>query len=401
MSPSWEVRCGHVIELLDEMPARSVHCAITSPPYWRVRGYLPSDHEAKPLELGQEPDLESHIAAMVRVGEAIKRVLHPSGTLWWNYGDVRAQHGKPATAEELHADSVRARARGYQTGAYAGYKGWNRAAGTASPEVPPRNRCLIPERLAIAFQEAGWIVRQRLRWHKPNSMPRSASDRPQDDFEDLDMLVRGRNWYNQEAVRQTRSNGEPGRLLGSIWSINTEPNDYHTAAFPTELVRRCVLLSTSPQCCSACLEPYELVWDRKEDPAWRRACGADLAGEYHGRARKDYGNGAQDPSATKARILRSLGRRVLRETRPACTCGADPQPCTILDPFCGSGTTGLVALRLFRNFVGLELSPEYVEIARTRLEGALRPTPPTRRRPVQEDGQALLFLTDNLRENQA
>lgn len=390
---TWTLHQGDVFEEFDLIPDDSIHCCVTSPPYWKVRGYLASDHPLKTFELGQEADVHLHISNLVDVFEEVKRVLHPTGTCWINLQDVRAQHGHVVTPEEQAANVKRMDARGY-TGAFA-VEGWDRAAGTASAEIPPRNLCLIPERLALALQATGWVVRQRVLWHKPNRRA-SGGDRtrPRDDYEHVLMLVKSdRNFYNPEAVRQDR-NGQPGRLLGSIWTIPTAESQsrIHTATMPPELARRCIALSTSEFCCSKCLNPYLPDFEKGElDPAWQRACGGDKVGEYHGVDRKEYAaSGAGSPGEFKRRILASLAARKLIGWHPSCVCNSTPRACTVFDPFTGSGTTGVEALRLKREFVGIELSQEYLEEARQFLANALQPK--TKRiRSIEEAGQIGLF----------
>jgi len=140
---------------------------------------------------------------------------------------------------------------------------------------------------------------------------------------------------------------------------------------PTEIVRRAVLASTSEAGnCPACGAPWVRVIEKGDpDREHQRACGGNEQGEYHGQAVKAYaGTGAQDASALKARILAGMKERKTVGWRPSCKCGReDREPAAILDPFAGSGTTGVVALRYGRRFLGIELNPQYLDLARERL----------------------------------
>ena len=159
-----------------------------------------------------------------------------------------------------------------------------------------------------------------------------------------------------------------GRNLRSVWTIPTQAfSEAHFATYPEELAARCILAGTSEYgACAACGKPWERVTEshrvmRHELPRdhkdyrpgryTRKAGGAD-----------DYANGG----AQAFKVSQTTG------FRPACACGTEERrPCVVLDPFCGSGTTGLVAARYGRSFVGIELNPEYADMARRRIAPAL------------------------------
>jgi hypothetical protein len=210
------------------------------------------------------------------------------------------------------------------------------------------------------------------------------------------MAANARGWfYNPEAVRETRANGKPGRLLGATWDIPTEPSGskLHTATYPRELARRCILLGSADKCCSACLQPYQPDIEEGEvDLEWQRECGGNRNGTYHGRDLKPYeASGAERPADCKESSLRSLRPRTVKGWLPDCACGVSTQPCTILDPFAGSGTTGIVALQHGRNFIGMDLHPDYCAETRDRLANALRPTEPRAKERLKNDPQLSLF----------
>ena len=144
---------------------------------------------------------------------------------------------------------------------------------------------------------------------------------------------------------------------------------------PVELARRCVEASTSPAgCCAHCRTPWRRVVQKgSPDLARQRACGADATGQYAGQALKDYAaGGAQNASEVKRRILEGMVEKTTLGFRQGCSCETElTQPCLVLDPFSGAGTTALAAQQLGRDAVGVELNPEYIEIARQRLGGAI------------------------------
>lgn len=449
------VHLGDCRDLLRQIPEGSVHCVVTSPPYWGLRDYglpatvwggdpacahawgetLPGNSGDDYGEqqgvfgreqgygrhcprgaycsrcgawsgaLGLEPTMAQHLRNIVEVFDLVRRALHSTGTLWLNYGDAYAQGGRAATAAELQADRERADREEYPTEAFAGYAGWNRAAGTASPELRPKQLLGLPWRIAFALQEAGWWLRSDCIWHKPNAMPESVRDRPARDHEYVFLLTKSpRYFYDRQAVksvskhagqrvslgekslsrRQAAGKGvEPsgngkadsvvvtaGKNLRTVWQINTEPTlEAHFATFPRSLVRRCLLAGSSAAgACAACLAPVRPIYETLDpDPEWQKACG----GPYNGTAQKDYAAArAQDPSATKARILESLRPRRLIGSEPSCTCAAGVVRSRVLDPFTGSGTTGVVCAELERDFLGLELNPEYCALANERVAAA-------------------------------
>lgn len=156
----------------------------------------------------------------------------------------------------------------------------------------------------------------------------------------------------------------------SVWAVPTFAfPGAHFATFPPDLIKPCILAGTSARgCCAKCGKPYWRIIEIGEpDRAHQAACGGDRNGEYHGEATKDFvGAKAQDASATKARILAGMRAKKTVDWKAGCTCGAGVIPCTVFDPFGGSGTTGAVSLELGRSAILFELSPHYVAIAEKR-----------------------------------
>jgi hypothetical protein len=177
-------------------------------------------------------------------------------------------------------------------------------------------------------------------------------------------------------IGRERSVGEPsGRNKRTIWEIATSPfPGEHFATFPKRLVEPCVLAGTSEKgCCPKCGASWKRIVRKGEpDLEWRRKSGGNRKGQYGGEPSKGYeGTGAQVPGAVKKRILEGMWRKVTLRWEPTCSCPAgNPRPCTVLDPFSGSGTTGLVAKRLGRRFTGIELNPAYVRMAEERMAEA-------------------------------
>jgi DNA modification methylase len=153
---------GDVFARLPEIAPGSVDCCVTSPPYWMLRSYLPKDHPLKHLELGSEPTPQQYVAKMVKVFSLVREVLAGHATCWVNVGDSYSHDSRGGETGGKHFDW-----HGDKTPSATRYQ--------KTTSVPARNLCLIPQRLAIALQEYGWIVRSVVVWHKPAPMPISVS----------------------------------------------------------------------------------------------------------------------------------------------------------------------------------------------------------------------------------
>lgn len=395
---------GDAIAKLRELPDESVHCVVTSPPYWGLRDYGAEG------QIGLEGHPSDWAERLVQVFREVRRVLRADGTAWINLGDSYAQGGRGALGDSSTLD-----------GGHAHGQDESRAALTARGEGarrPPRGlkpKDLIgqPWMFAFAARADGWYLRADIVWSKSNPLPESIRDRPTKAHEYVFLLSKSaRYFYDLEAIREPynpasldrrryidrgghtgdrRGEHQPGRTPAeregkfyeanpagrnrrSVWEISTQPfPEAHFATFPEDLVEPCVMAGSSEAgCCSECGAPLVRVVEKGDpDREHQAACGADSSGGYNGKATKNYAAGrAQDPSATKARILAGMRERITTGWVPSCSCeDASVIPCTVLDPFSGSGTTGAVALRLGRSYIGIELNPKYQEeIARPRLE---------------------------------
>jgi DNA modification methylase len=397
---------GDCRNVLPTLAANSVHMVCTSPPYWALRSYLDASHPDKHRELGSEPTPDEYLAAMVGVFREVRRVLRPDGTVWCNIGDSYANTGNTSQTD-FSASSV-----GY------GGKGRGVLGGQPAKQIPrglkPKDLLLMPARLALALQADGWWVRSDIIWAKPNPMPESCTDRPTSAYEHVFLLTKAaRYFYDADAVREPseepwRSTGRleqhgskdviagvnngfgidglrprlynpVGRNLRNVWTIATHAfPEAHFATYPTALVERCIKAGTSQAgCCAACGAPWVRVTEAMPDS--RKPYATRGTGDKAREVRRD-GNGHN-------KVLRDDGlggdlatiQRTTTGWSPSCKCGAttehfgpfipaEPVPCTILDPFLGSGTTALVADRLQRHCIGIDLSLTYAELARNRIE---------------------------------
>lgn len=413
-----EILVGDCLDVPRTLPAESVHLCVTSPPYYGLRDYSIPPREwpevtfapvaglpaltvpAQSSALGLEADLWAYVAHLVAVFREVRRVLRDDSCLWLNLGDSYCS--KP-NGPSMGSSGLEG---GLAPHAQVRMAHGLRKHGTPSG-LKHKDLLGVPWRVALALQADGWYLRCDVIWSKANPMPESVTDRPTKAHEYLFLLAKSpRYYYDADAIREPHTAlGRPpgngsriyfdrdpnhghsekrrpgkensfhpaGRNRRSVWEITTHPfPEAHFATMPPALVRPCILAGTSERgVCPACGAPWARVVERGEpDAEWRRACGADSAGGYNGQAVKDYaGTGAQNASEVKARILAGMKRRQTAGWQPTCACDAgDPAPATVLDPFSGAGTTGVVCRQLGRSYLGIELNPEYAEMSRRRIE---------------------------------
>jgi DNA modification methylase len=394
---------------------RSVHCVVTSPPYWGLRKYIEDDAPHKELELGLEATPDEYIGKLVVVFREVHRVLRDDGTLWLNMGDsyVAKVKGSDEGWDKSSLTKPKGRIRSVQLAQRA-------SLAVNAPHrnfhgLTEKNLIGMPWRLAFALQADGWILRRDIVWHKPNTMPESARDRPTGSHDLVFFLSkRPRYFYDWYAIREivTGNTHDRGTKLSppsedagighkewtqctadivtsrnkrSVWTIPTEGyREAHFATFPRKLVEPCVKAGTSDKgCCPKCGTPWRRIVEKHRQPTrpgartkvkvpggWDTAPGAHGTFHREGRGKPEYREtievGNRDPSRHVTEF-RSVG------WKPSCKCQtADTVPCTVLDPFAGSGTTGVVARQLGRRFIGIELNREYCKMARRRI---LNPEP--------------------------
>ena len=355
-------------------------------------------------ELGLEPTLSLYLDHMVEICREIRRVLRKDGTFWLVIGDsycnyrVGDKGGMPG--QTLHAGAERgkpARPNKGNDGADEGRASGCPRRATKQAGLKEKDLMLIPSRLAIRLCDDGWYVRSDIAWCKRAGMPESVEDRPTSAWEHVFMLTKNsRYYYDGHAVKQItvsldpehssyrpnsvaigingrkeftaknvsmRSYSAEGSNLRNFWLLSPEPfPQAHFAVYPTEIPRRAILASTSERgVCPKCAAPYERVVSKVRENR-SNAAKAGTAIE---------GNGGATSEVRGDHDIRN-GPCVETETigwNSTCKCNAgEPIPATVLDCFLGAGTTALVADRLNRDSIGIELSPAYAEMARRRIE---------------------------------
>lgn len=331
-------------------------------------------------QLGLEPTPEAYVASLVAVFREVRRVLRGDGTCWLNLGDSFAGHNLPGWRDGNED----------KNGGVSNKNGVGYVAG-----LKPKDLVGIPWRVAFALQADGWWLRCDIIWAKPNPMPESVTDRPTKAHEYLFLLAKSeRYYYDAEAIKEDSlragetiqgdyaSRDKPADVNGgwlnggsvvarrnrrSVWTIATAPYpDAHFATFPPDLVKPCILAGTSERgACAACGAPWERVVEREGLPRYRGENGAQTV-----RLDVDPGNashGRDDISGAKLRAWKAIHPDQHLGWQPTCRCEAATVPCTVLDPFAGSGTTLYVAKELNRRALGIELSVAYLPLITDRL----------------------------------
>lgn len=294
---------GDAREVLSGMDAGSVNCVVTSPPYYGLR-----DYEGNPDQIGLEESPAEYVTALVAVFAEVHRVLADDGTLWLNIGDSYAY---PPGSSGRQGDGQR---KG-RTFTAEGLRG--------TRALPAKNLLLIPERVVLALQEQGWIVRSKVAWHKPNAMPETVKDRPSNRYEPVFLLAkRERYWFDLDAIRVPHSAksvyqqevarrrphapgkasapgnykdsdnsgfgaglrelNEKGANPGDVWSINTRPfRGAHFAPFPIDLPARCIAAGCKPG--GIVLDPFSGAGTTAlaAQQLGRKAVGIDINASYH------------------------------------------------------------------------------------------------------------------------
>ena len=374
-----------VMDGLRSLPDRSVHCVMTSPPYWGLRDYGVEG------QIGLEPTPEEYVEKMVEVFREVRRVLRDDGTLWLNLGD--SYNGSWGAGGDYAPGGLKA--------------GQPKYPGRRISALKPKDLVGIPWRVAFALQADGWYLRSDIIWSKPNPLPESVTDRPTKSHEYVFLLAKqARYFYDVDAVRErigesvrmaasfrdggiytnnrsfnnhgvkqkaTHGDGAPsysGRNRRTVWEIATQPMpEAHFATFPEALVEPCIKAGTSERgACPKCGAPWRRVVEKVQDHGLAPVAGGKTANlaETHRWNRLDRRRRAALAAGEDPHNLFRHGTTL--GWQPSCTCGCEETiPCVVLDPFGGSGTVAKVARDLGRSSISCELNPEYVEIAKKRL----------------------------------
>lgn len=275
-----EFHTGDCIEIMKQLPEKSVNCCVTSPPYFGLRDYGIEG------QLGLEQTLEEYVAKLVDVFREIRRVLRDDGTVWLNLGDS-----------------------------------YGSSSGDTYTGLKPKNLLGIPWQIAFALQTDDWYLRQDIIWHKTNPMPESVTDRCTKSHEYIFLLSKqAKYYYDHEAIKEPAKDwGTRNRKPGSAFVDGTPGRSKQSGGADANFAKR----------------------GRNKRSVWTTS------------------------TASYKRAHFAVFPPKLIEP---CILAGCPKGGTVLDPFCGSGTTGVVAQQHDRNSVLCDLNPEYIELAKTRIK---------------------------------
>lgn len=369
---NYEILQGDCLQTLKTLPANSVQCCVTSPPYLNLRSYLPDGHPDKDKEIGGEQSVAEYVGRLVEVFREVRRVLRDDGVLFLNLGD--SYNGSGGAGGDYGPGGLK--------------EGQPKYAGSRMAGLKPKDLIGVPWECAFALRADGWYLRSEIIWHKKAPMPESVTDRPTKAHEQLFLLSKSpKYYYDAEAIKEPlttstlerdrygrnsfgggletgmlkRDSGKMvscdpnGRNKRSVWTLGPESySGSHFATMPTKLVEPCILAGTSAHgACSKCGAP------------WARVVEVE---------RSNYKASNYAVTAANGAISGGVGKnfpdtkRTTKGWAATCACGCtDVVPCTVLDPFCGSGTTLAVALKHGRHGIGLELNESYIDLAHDRI----------------------------------
>lgn len=369
---------GDALTVLRSLPDCSVQCCVTSPPYWGLRDYGtepivvggdagcdhdwnsfirpgqsggPSDKQDRNQgarfqqqqqqqcnkcsawrgSIGLEPTPEMYVAHMVEVFREVRRVLREDGTLWLNLGDSYAGYHGNSRVPDAQAPSNK-----------PGYVENMRATTVGIGTLKPKDLCGIPWRVAFALQADGWYLRCDIIWAKPNPMPESVTDRPTKAHEYLFLLSKQeRYYYDHEAIKEAAVSGDPR----SPTAAYPGKNDYREGPRPVrESVKRGDFNGKTNE----------------------------LEGREAFRAVTDFRNKRTVWEVTTCAYPDAHFATFPPKLIEPCILAGSKTGDTILDPFHGAGTTGMVAQRFGRQYIGIELNEAYIQMSLRRLQqGAL------------------------------
>ena len=366
------IHTGDCRDVLRTLPEGSVDCCVTSPPYFGLRDYGVDG------QIGLEPTVEEYVAKIVDVFREVRRVLRKDGTLWLNLGDSYATAGGAGTQGRNGARFDRA-----YTAQVASRKG-------VPASLKPKDLIGIPWRVAFALQADGWYLRQDIIWSKPNPMPESVRDRCTKAHEYVFLLSKSQKYYfaaddiaervaeasiarlSQNVDAQSGSERVPGKTNGTMKAV-LRPQAIRASQIAREkgltqahidAIRAVGIADTGKALVTTngsgknAAEIKRLAAEAKEA----------LGGYYREFLMGDKRNRRSVWSIATQPFAQAHFATMAPELAEVCIKAGCPVAGTVIDPFGGAGTTGLVADRLQRDAVLIELNPEYAAMARNRIQ---------------------------------
>jgi DNA modification methylase len=331
---------GDALQVLAEMSDASADCIVTSPPYWAKRDYGVAG------QYGLEAAPATYVATLRAVFREARRVLAEDGTCWLNLGDSYSAGGAAPTG--LHT--------------YLG----RGLAGRQTPGLGAKNLLGLPSQVALALQADGWIIRNAIVWHKPNAMPESVRDRLNCRYELIFLLVKSRHyWFDLDPIRTPHATGHPARRHAPARCDLRRPGTRQPGQHPGD---------GKPSGVRPGGEDTHGSRPPKYGPHSRQVIAARRYGTGRGRRAHPGGRNPGDVWSIPTRPYRGphFAAYPLEIPTRCIQAGCKPGG-MVLDPFCGTGTTGLAALALGRHFTGIDLNPAFAALAAERLRHAAAP----------------------------
>lgn len=317
---------GDALEVLRTFEDNSIDCCVTSPPYYALRDYGIEG------QIGIEHTALSYIERLTEVFTEVYRVLKPEGTLWLNIGD--SYNGSGGNHKEGQKND-------------SGFQGVSgvRCGGKGAKEkwLKPKDLIGIPWMLAFSLRDSGWYLRQDIIWHKPNPMPESVNDRCTKSHEYIFLMSKSQKYYfDYEAIQEESKSSVKQRVYG----VNNQKGT------PMNYVGR-VFNPRTKNCQYDGQRPNSFHLSREKGLPDK---------EYYARNKRDVWSVNVKP-CKEAHFA-----TYTQELIAPCILAGCPQRGVVLDPFMGSGTTAIVASKLGRDYIGIELNPEYKEMAERRIK---------------------------------
>jgi len=331
---------GDCVEEMKKIPDNSIDCCITSPPYWALRDYGIDG------QLGLESTFQEYIIKLCNIFDEVKRTLKRTGTCWVNLGDTYSgnKNGKTDnkvsqylkdTSTNIHKKAV----------------------------ITEKCLCQIPSRFAIEMAGRGWILRNTIIWHKKNAMPSSVLDRFTNKYEQIFFFVINKKYYfDGDSIRipfETDEKKPDGIIRQREYGYEEKFKINNADSFGSPRARNSRKYNSKENTKDRDLEKISRKMGTRRPPE----------NEYKrnplGKNRGDVWSLVSDPFP-KAHFAVFPEKLIYPMVLAGC-----PQGGIILDPFSGAGTTGVVAKKNNRNFIGIELNPEYIEMAQRRIDNTV------------------------------
>lgn len=330
-----KIYCMDALQGIKQLPDESVDCIVTSPPYWGLRDYGIEG------QIGLEPTLDEYLNKLLEITAELKRALKPTGVLFWNHGDCYG--GSPSS------------------GTNAGTRQRGSIKRQPKPGIYPKCLALQNHRLILRMiDEQGWILRNQIIWHKPNGMPSSVKDRFNNSYEPVFMLTKNKKyWFDLDAVRVPHKDIRDYSRHAPFNYRVREAKKGHNGIIGVKSTKEEMAEYDS----KGIKVPGQRIqgMHRKPHKSNYESNGKPLVDFEKGKNPGDLWKIPTQPFP-EAHFATFPEKLINPMIKAGC-----PESGIVLDPFMGAGTTALVARKLSRQFIGFEINPDYVKIARARV----------------------------------